>query len=233
MRRSYIIVAIAALSLVASCSFIDRIGQEFKRKITFTKMQDYTPSRSWKLDLKTKYLDKFTETGTKNGSIAYFEQMKWSKVVEFDENYTVWIKDLTREDSFGETTVTFTLELQAPAAVFEGEALKKRIFKITYDMDDSLALKKSVEADVVAQRFRRYAERCKRAGEITAYVNNLFLKETPNAAAQISYRVINWCVGKVTDEDFWAQQQFEAVACGAEVYAQVKDWLWQKENYMW
>ena len=199
----------------------------------FLLMVEHTPTKQfYEIDLKTSYLDKWAETGVKNGSIAYINNQKWAKVVETGENFSLWIKDLARDKSnFPEITVSFNLELQEPSLVYEGKVYKKQHFEIKYDSENALETQKgNVEAQLVADRFMSYAKKCKAAGKISAHVNNMFLKSSPNPYSMVASKIIDYMVGKLGDEQSWQIKKIEAVICGSEVLGQLKEWLWELEN---
>jgi hypothetical protein len=196
-------------------------------------MAEHNPSQFWELDLKTEIVDKLNETGTKNGAIAYLNNQEWCKVVETGEDYSIWIKDLSRKQNGNKVNISFNLEIQEPSAMFEGKTFKKRHFELTYDMDNYLNGKDSVQAQLIAERFKKYAEDCKRAGQISAFINNQFLTKSPDLYLQTTSKIISWILNYVNDPGTWRFQQYEAVVCGAEVLGQLKEWIWEKENGIW
>lgn len=211
-------------SVLSSCSL-------FKCN-NFVPMEERYPKKVYELDVKTKLIDKYNETGIKYGTIAYLNNKPWSKVVELGENYSVWIKDLVRNEKEAPIiTVEFTLELQEPALALEGKTFKKKKFTITYEADSALIkVKADSEAQLVGEYFKRYAERAKEAGKISAYVNNMFIKKSPIPYSAVCAFVIDWMSKNLQDDKMWKYKRLEAVICGSEVCGTLGEWLWEIEN---
>ena len=112
--KKYLSILFAVLSLVVfnSCSK-DNPADSASKSPEFLMMEEHTPSKVYLIDVKTKLTNKIEASGTKNGAIAYLNNQEWCKVVETGENYSLWIKDLSRDTSnFPNITIGFNLELQ-------------------------------------------------------------------------------------------------------------------------
>lgn len=56
------------------------------------------PINSYKIDVKTSFSNKQNYSGIKESVINYFSQgVEWAQVVEFGEDYELWIEDVERE----------------------------------------------------------------------------------------------------------------------------------------
>lgn len=194
-------------------------------------MPEHNPVNYWDIDVKTKFKDKWGEIGMKFGSKAFINNTKNLNVVEYFEDVSLWIKDFIRIKSNKEIIIDFFIELQKPTVFFESAFLKKRHFTIKYDNDLYLEkVKGNIEYQVVAEKFRKYAIKCKKAGEITAYINNIFLDNNKLIPANYINKILERLISMLINEETWQIQQMEAVICGAEIYGQLKEWLWELEQ---
>ena len=130
-----------------------------------------------------------------------------------------------------EVTITFNLELQAPTFQFETTVYKKKNVTLTYNSDNELEnTKGNVDAQLVADRFKQYAEKAMLAGKISAYVNNMFIKNSTNPYAQIASFIIDYIVKVLGDKESWKIKQIEAVIAGAEIAGTLQNWLYELEH---
>jgi hypothetical protein len=97
-----------------------------------------------KLDVKTKFSEKFDLKGIKYGTMHQLEENGF-EIVEFGEDYCVWLKDYSEEKS-GKEEFEYKLlvALTAPSAVSEKPAFAEREISgnfetdiMTYQRDDN------------------------------------------------------------------------------------------------
>jgi len=79
-----------------------------------------------KLDVKTKFLDKFEIKGLKHGVIYYLEQ-DGLKVVEFEEDFSVWLTDFEQNRLEGQRyAIKFKIKIEPPSLLKEGRVLAQK-----------------------------------------------------------------------------------------------------------
>lgn len=227
MKRLYFLFALAIL--LYSC---DNSSEPTNTESNqFTLKVENIPKNFYEIDLKTKFVDKMAEVGTKYGSKIYINDAEWAKIVEYSEDYSLWVKNLRRDTSdVSLTRVTFDLELQEPSMAMEGKVFKKRHFIITYARDALDNIAGNSDAAWVAKRFKQYAERCKKTGELCTYINNTIAVGSANPYTAMCSKMLNKFIAECTGEVTQKYQQVEAVICGAECYGQLEEWLWQHEQ---
>ncbi len=197
----------------------------------YVYMTEHKPQGFYEIDVKTNLWDKLNETGTKNGTICYINNSDWGKKVEIGEDYSLWIKDLSRTPEDSLIHVSINLELQEPSLLLEGYVYKKKHFEITYTKNQYDETTKGNATDaLIAQRFQDYANRCKKAGQIAAFVNNSFISNSPHPYTKLASKIISMLLDMFMDEELWYYQQIEAVIIGSEMYGQLKEWLWELEQ---
>lgn len=81
-----------------------------------------TTSRAVDVDVKTKWKEKRELMASKAGLIAYINASRWGRVVEFGEDYAVWILDYRRHVGRGQVAVEMTLELHRPTAAWRKQS---------------------------------------------------------------------------------------------------------------
>ncbi len=228
MRAKLVLVSLLMSLVLSSCSLFDKISN----KSEFVYMPEHTPQSKYKFDVKTKYLEKYDLTGVKNGAIAYLGYEKWAEVVEIDENYSLWIKDIKRDtNELPFITVSFELELQDPSFQFEGNPIKKKKFMIRYSSNYELENSKGNPGAKAAEEIlRNYAEYAKSTGKISAYVNNMFIKKAKSPYVQVCAYVLDYINNTLNDNQTWKYKQVESIICGAEIMGQLKEWMWEIEE---
>ncbi|MCX6148346.1 MAG: hypothetical protein NTW25_14015 [Candidatus Kapabacteria bacterium] len=225
-----IIEFVLILVFLTSCSK-DQSTSPDNLSNSFVEMIEHYPNQFYVIDVKTKYSDKFSETGLKNGTIMYINNTNWGKVKETGENYSLWIKDISRIESDSLTTITFNLELQEPSLAFEGKVYKKKHFVINYSRDIyNDKLENNINAQSVSARYKIYAEKCKKTGEISAFINNSLIAKSPNPYTFICSKILDMFLTEMQNEKTQQCQQFEAVICGAECFGELKEWLFLHEQ---
>lgn len=228
MRVKFVFISFLMLLALSSCSLFDKISN----KSEFEYMPEHTPESKYKFDVKTKYLEKYDLTGVKNGAIAYLGYEKWAELVEIDENYSLWIKNIKRDTSeLPYVSVSFDLELQDPSFQFEGNPIKKKTFVIRYSSNYEIEKSKgSPGAKAAEEILRNYAEYAKSTGKISAYVNNMFIKKAKSPYVQVCAYVLDYINNTLNDSQTWKYKQVESIICGAEIMGQLKEWMWEIEQ---
>jgi len=98
--------------------------------------QDVIPKGKYKFDLKTKFgKEKVELEGIKRGLASCMEQSGWAKKVEIKENYTVWIRNVSRTYSQDSVMVTinFDFELRKPSLFKLGDVIKSKFTNNEYN----------------------------------------------------------------------------------------------------
>jgi|GEM_PF-2840538 len=107
------------------------------------------------LDVKTRWSEKNDLAAVKYGVIASIERLgRWS-VVEFGEDYSLWLTGLQRSQRGDSVLVAMTLELRTPSLVRSGEVLQSRTVRIAYT---PRALDSLASLPAVAEYIAQYAE---------------------------------------------------------------------------
>ncbi|MFP4544109.1 MAG: hypothetical protein ACLFQU_07725 [Candidatus Kapaibacterium sp.] len=94
------------------------------------------PVNYYLFDVKTEFSEKMDVTGAKNGLMAYIDKSEWADNQETGENYSVWIKNCTREINDTKITVEFDFELRTAAMFTHGDLIKSKRIKVKYDNKD-------------------------------------------------------------------------------------------------
>jgi len=90
----------------------------------------------YKIDLKTPAGDKEKLRLAKAGLGSYLRQAEWAKVVNFGEDYSVWIKDLKRKFQGNVLHFDVTLEIRTTADIGSGDLLSARTIRDTIDLTE-------------------------------------------------------------------------------------------------
>ncbi len=77
-----------------------------------------------KLDVKTGLGDKSRLKVVKAGLIAFLKQSTWAKVVEFGEDYSLWITNYQAVPKGNQMKVDIDLELRSPAMMSKGKLIE-------------------------------------------------------------------------------------------------------------
>ncbi len=79
-----------------------------------------------KLDIKTKFTDKYEMKGLKHGVIYYLEKEGY-QIVEMREDYSVWLVNFEEKRLEGDKyTIKFTVKIEPPALMTEKPALAQK-----------------------------------------------------------------------------------------------------------
>lgn len=87
-----------------------------------------------KIDIKTPMEDKEKLRLAKAGLGAYLRQAEWAEVVNFGEEYSVWIKDLKRKFKGNILYFDVKLELRTRADLGVGDLVSERTIRDTIDL---------------------------------------------------------------------------------------------------
>lgn len=72
-----------------------------------------------KLDVKTKFADKFEMKGVKHG-VVFFLEKEGYKIVEFKEDYSVWLTDFEQKNLEGDKySIKFMIKIEPPSLLKE------------------------------------------------------------------------------------------------------------------
>jgi hypothetical protein len=163
-----------------------------------------------KLDLKTKWLEKPGLTFIKNGARLILNGSEWAEVVEFGEDYALWLRDCNRIERGDSVMLTFTIELREPSLFDEAELLGSRSDTLVYPAHGEWT--KEGTADAV--RTVAIAEQCLTAATILAW------KLDPRAGlvVQISLQAFDELMPGDAIE-----RKMEAMVAGERVAARAKE----------
>jgi hypothetical protein len=88
-----------------------------------------------KLDVKTKFTDKFEMKGVKHGVIFYLEKEGY-KIVEVKEEYSVWLTDFEQKNLEGNKySIKFMVKIEPPALLKEKPPLASKEVKGEFAFD--------------------------------------------------------------------------------------------------
>lgn len=86
-----------------------------------------------KFDVKTLMDEKIQLKFVKLAVINYLQNSDWAKVVEFGENYSLWLTNLQRVN-FGDSIKSeFDIQLRTPALISHGKHIMTKHISVTYD----------------------------------------------------------------------------------------------------
>jgi hypothetical protein len=174
---------------------------------------DITPAKHYKFDVKTKFSEKKAEAPTKAGLITYLKTSGWSEVVEFKENYAVWLKNVHKTDGTN-TMLTFDLELTKPSFFKQGQTLKSKHFELSYNTGN---VSKKVNLKMVLGEMQKVNDQIATTGNAIPFLSQ---------ATQYT-GVVNGVLGLVSNllPDATAQDKSEAAIIGGAAYAQIQQWV--------
>ena len=98
-----------------------------------------------KIDIKTKFSEKIDLLNAKVGFSHYIKQIPWISITEFDENYSVWIKDYESRLKSDKIITTARLEIRTPTTFKTGKLLKEEKIKVVYKEKEQLSIGQDCE----------------------------------------------------------------------------------------
>lgn len=104
----------------------------------------------YRFDIKTELEEKADLKIVKQGVITATSQSSWATEVEFNENYSLWLKDLRRSHRGDSMYVSINLQLRTPAALTQGELVEERRIGVQYHWQKAQEIAKdSISADML------------------------------------------------------------------------------------
>lgn len=92
----------------------------------------FVRAQSVDLDVKTHWSEKGDLAAVKYGVIASIEKLGRWNVVEFGEDYSLWLTDLSRREKGDSIIVEMGIELRTPSLVRNGDLLESRTVRVAY-----------------------------------------------------------------------------------------------------
>jgi hypothetical protein len=86
-----------------------------------------------KFDVKTLMDEKIQLRFIKLAVINNLKNSNWAKIVEFGEDYSLWLTDLERYDLGDSIKSEFIIELRTPSMINRGKLLQIKHISVTYD----------------------------------------------------------------------------------------------------
>ncbi len=173
-----------------------------------------------KIDLKTSVEDKEKLKLAKAGLGAYLRQTEWAQVVNFGEDYSVWIKRLKRRFKGNMLHFEVDLELRTTADVTSGKLLAARHTSDSVDLNEVANLKTFEEREVhklVEQQLTKN-NKFKPATAIIGTATNVPVAGT---VVQEGLKYL----GVELESAFTPDQAIEAMTLGAVLIVQLKEML--------
>ena len=88
-----------------------------------------------KLDVKTKFTEKFEMRGVKHG-VVFFLEKEGYKIVEFKEDYSVWLTDFEQKNLEGNKySIKFMVKIEPPSLLKEKPPLASKEVKGEFAFD--------------------------------------------------------------------------------------------------
>lgn len=104
----------------------------------------------YRFDIKTPLEEKADLKIVKQGVITATSQSSWATEVEFNENYSLWLKDLRRSHQGDSMYVSLNVELRTPAAITSGDLISERRISLRYHWQKAQKIAKdSVRASML------------------------------------------------------------------------------------
>lgn len=211
MKKFYVLF-LALFFVFASCT-----------KDNPVEPQSADPTGKYKFDVKTTLIEKFANAGAKAGLKANIENSGWAEVVEFGENYSMYIVNAARSNENNKVYLEFDFELREPEFVTKGDLLKSKHFYIEYDVNadwnnsinipDTKALMNWLDKEIAKMR---------KNDVIDGFFGGTLAK------ADKVVGILNKCM-KYLDPTDSAQKQAEAVLVGTLCYSQLRNWMLEHE----
>ena len=168
-----------------------------------------------RIDVKTPKLEKWKPnlSVAKSGTSVFLRMLEWVEVVQWGENYCVWLKNYHRSVSGDEVTISFDVELRTRADCHKETPLASRSVEVEYnwreaqniswDSDDAAALQNIAGQLGGAFKFARYAVN---AGSLL-----------PKARLRFSMQLLVVKGGLYLLEKFYSEaKKVEAIIVGAQ-----------------
>jgi len=215
MKKFYVLF-IALFFVFASCT-----------KDNPVEPQSADPTGNYKFDVKTELIEKFANAGAKAGLKANIENSGWAEVVEFGEEYSMYIVNAERDPKSNIIHLEFDFELREPEFIIKGKLLKIKHYSIDYDIKaewdntanipDTKALMTWLEKEITKMR---------KNDIIDGFFGGTLAK------ADKVVGILNKCM-KYLDPTDSAQKQAEAVLVGTLCYSQLRSWMLEHEAGKW
>jgi hypothetical protein len=173
-----------------------------------------------KIDIKTPVEDKDKLKLAKAGLAAYLQQADWASIVNFGEDYSVWIKNLKRRFKGNVLMFEVDLELKTTADISTGTLISARHLKDTLDLTEAANLK-TFESREAYELVEKQLTKNNKYKPITAVVGTATNVPIAGTVVQQGLKFL----GVDVETQYRPDQAIEAMVLGAILVTNLKEML--------
>jgi hypothetical protein len=191
-----------------------------------TANPDPEPTGYYKFDYKTDFSNKADFMGVKNGLIAVMGKMAvgWAEKAETGEDYSVWIRGVSRSDVGSLKRVSYVVELRTPAFFTDGDHIAKRDIVFEYDKESDSNAIANPTSDYIAKQFDRVARNTQVGEAVQRAASNVAVKTSGQYAVFVTL-ITEYLLTFYPGENDLKYLRTEAIVSGALSYGALKDMI--------
>ena len=176
-----------------------------------------------KIDIKTALAVKEKSKLAKAGLIAYLKQSDWAKVVNFGEDYAVWLEKFQRRLRGNTILFQLDLELRTRADIGIGKLIITRHVADTVDLSEVAELRTFEERELCRLVEKKLASRGKLKSLVPTVVGAVTGLVLPGPGTLIQGGLKH--LGSELDKEYTADEAIEGMVVGATLITELKAML--------
>jgi uncharacterized protein YpmB len=173
-----------------------------------------------KIDIKTPIEDKEKLKLAKAGLGAYLQQAEWASIVNFGEDYSVWVRNLKRRFKGNILVFEVDLDLKTRADISTGSLISSRHLQDTVDLTDAANLK-TFESREAYEFVEKQLTKNNKYKPITAVVGTVTNVPIAGGVVQQGMKYL----GVDVEAQYTTDQAIEAMVLGAVLISNLKEML--------